>query len=129
MVFIPGKGVFPIYPDGQGAPSLPNAPYMRIGVQTSSTNDRDGLDILQSLQPEAANMQARKIKAEYGAKLSFHGGVSIQKIMPRATAAEVSAHISDLFKDLSPGAGYNASTSHNIQVDAPIRNVMALFDA
>ncbi len=34
------------------------------------------LDILQSLQPEANNMDPYRIKKEFGSKLSFHGGVS-----------------------------------------------------
>jgi uroporphyrinogen decarboxylase len=87
------------------------------------------LDILQSLQPEAANMDARRIKKEFGSQLCFHGGVSIQRVLPRGTPEEIRAHMAQLFDALAPGGGYIACTAHNIQVDTPIANIKALFDA
>jgi uroporphyrinogen decarboxylase len=87
------------------------------------------LDILQSLQPEAAKMDARQIKKEFGSQLCFHGGVSIQRVLPRGTPEEIRAHMAQLFDALAPGGGYIACTAHNIQVDTPIANIKALFDA
>lgn len=86
------------------------------------------LDVLQSLQPEAAKMDARRIKTEYGSRLCFHGGVSIQRVLPRGTPEEIRAHVAELFDALAPGGGYIASTAHNIQVDTPVANIKALFD-
>jgi len=87
------------------------------------------LDVLQSLQPEAANMDPRVIKEEFGDKLSFQGGISIQKILPHGSPADVREHVKTILDIMSPRGGYIAGTSHNIQADTPMRNLAALFEA
>ena len=87
------------------------------------------LDVLQSLQPEAAGMDARRIKEEFGSRLCFQGGVSIQRVLPRGTAGEIRAHVAEQFEALATGGGYIACTAHNIQVDTPIDNIKTLFES
>lgn len=87
------------------------------------------LDILQSIQPEAAAMDPKLLKKEFGKKLSFQGGVSIQKVLPHGSAADVAEHVKSLFEAMAPGGGFIACTSHNIQADTPAENVEALFKA
>ena len=87
------------------------------------------LDILQSIQPEADNMNPSVIKKEFGKSLSFQGGISIQKVMPHGTTSEVKQHVKNLFEAMAPGGGYIACTSHNIQADTPTENVETLFQA
>ena len=41
-----------------------------------------GLDILQSLQPKAKNMDLKTLKREFGQYLCFHGGIDIQEVLP-----------------------------------------------
>ena len=62
-----------------------------------------GLDILQSLQPEAAGMDPAGLKADFGRGLSFQGGISIQRILPRGTPADVRDHVRRVFEALAPG--------------------------
>jgi len=88
-----------------------------------------GLDVLQSLQPEAAGMEACTLKAEFGQRLSFHGGVSVQSTLPRGTPQEVRAEVKDRAEALAPGGGYILCTSHNIQADVPLANIEALLTA
>lgn len=87
------------------------------------------LDILQSLQPEVADMNPKTLKDEFGDKLSFQGGVSIQKVLPHGTPADVREHVKTLLEIMAPDGGYIASTSHNIQADTPLSNLEALFGA
>ncbi len=87
------------------------------------------LEILQSLQPEAANMDPKKIKDKFGEHLSFQGGVSIQKVLPYGSQVEVKKHVETLLEAMAPGGGFIACTSHNIQADTPIHNLQALFQA
>ena len=87
------------------------------------------LDILQSLQPEAANMAPKILKREFGDHLSFQGGISIQKVLPYGTAADVKEHVGCVLETMIPGDGYIACTSHNIQADTSLTNVKALFEA
>jgi uroporphyrinogen decarboxylase len=88
-----------------------------------------GLDVLQSLQPGAANMDAAMLKAEFGDRLCFQGGVCIQQTMPNGTRDEVRAEIKRLAETLGQGGGYIFCTSHNVQADVPVENVMALMEA
>jgi len=88
-----------------------------------------GLDVLQSLQPEAAGMDARQLKAEFGDRLAFHGGISIQQTLPFGSVEDVRREVRDRIEALAGGGGYILCTSHNIQADAPLENVNALLDA
>jgi len=88
-----------------------------------------GLDVLQSLQPEAANMDARSLKAEFGDRLAFHGGMSIQRTLPRGSVEDVRREVADRFMVLGRGGGYIFSTAHNIQADTPPENTIALLRA
>ena len=88
-----------------------------------------GLDVLQSLQPEAANMEPRRLKAEFGDRLAVHGGISIQRVLPFGTPQEVRNEVRDRVEALAPGGGYILCTSHNIQADVPVENAMELFKA
>ncbi len=88
-----------------------------------------GLDVLQSLQPEARDMDPRGLKAEFGPKLAFHGGVSIQRTLPFGTPEDVRNEVKDRIEALAPGGGYILCTAHNIQADTPVENVFALLCA
>jgi len=88
-----------------------------------------GLDVLQSLQPEAAGMDPRALKAEFGDRLAFHGGISIQRTLPFGTPDEVRAEVRRVVEALAPGGAYILCTAHNIQADVPLENVAALLDA
>ena len=87
------------------------------------------LDILQSIQPEAGGMDPGILKKEFGNRICFQGGISIQDILPKGSAEDVREHVRKTLKTLSPGGGYIACTSHNIQADTPAGNVEALFKA
>ena len=88
-----------------------------------------GLDVLQSLQPEAWGMDPRELKAEFGGRLSFHGGISIQRTLPFGTPKDVRNEVRDRVEALASGGGYILCTAHNIQADTPIGNVQELLSA
>jgi uroporphyrinogen decarboxylase len=88
-----------------------------------------GLDVLQSVQPEAAGMELGHLKEKFGERLCFHGGLSIQNTIPFGTPEDIRnevSRIADLFRD---SGGYIFCTSHNIQADTSIENVEALMAA
>lgn len=87
------------------------------------------LDILQSLQPEAANMNPDILKKDFGDRLCFQGGISIQNVLPQGSCEDVRKHVKEVLEIMSPGGGYIACTSHNIQADTPVGNLLALFEA
>lgn len=89
----------------------------------------DGLDVLNSIQPGARDMEHDRLKAEFGAQLTFHGGVSIQTNLPRGRPDQVRREVRTLMETLKPGGGFWACTAHNIQADTPVENIVALFEA
>jgi len=88
-----------------------------------------GLDILQSIQPEASGMDPGRLKSDFGDRICFQGGISIQKILPFMDPADVRDHVASVFEQMMPGGGYIAGTAHNIQADTSIENIAALFEA
>ncbi len=87
------------------------------------------LDVLQSLQPAVRGMDHDRIKQEFGRDLAFQGGMSVQTALPRGTADEVRGQVKRLFETMKPDGGFIAGTSHKIQADTPVENVLALIEA
>lgn len=88
-----------------------------------------GLDILQSLQPQAAGMDLASLRRDYGRDLCFHGGIDIQGVLPHGTPQEVRDHVCRQVEAAGTEGGYILCTAHNIQPDTPLENVLALFAA
>jgi uroporphyrinogen decarboxylase len=87
-----------------------------------------GVDVLNPIQPDAKGMEMDKLKAEFGDKLTFHGGVDIMRTLPKGTPEQVAAEVQDRVRVLGPGGGYILCSSHHIQPDTPIQNVLTLYD-
>ena len=88
-----------------------------------------GLDILNPLQPDVADMDPAELKHRFGDRLSFHGSMSIQRTLPFGTPDDVREEVKRRFETLAPGGGFIYCTAHNIQADTPVANVVALFEA
>jgi len=89
-----------------------------------------GLDILQSLQPQALGEEGlARLKREYGGVLALQGGIDIQDVLPHGTPAEVAEHVRGRAAVLSGGGGYIFGTAHNILPDTPTENIVALIEA
>lgn len=88
-----------------------------------------GLDVLQSLQPEAMADALAGLKDALGAALSFHGGVSVQHTLPLGTPADVEREVAERIGALAAGGGYILCTAHNAQADCPAANILALIQA
>ena len=87
-----------------------------------------GVDVLSPIQPEVAGFDPRTLKERYGSRLSFHGGVSVTEVLPRGDPAVVRQTVHDLVQTLGRGGGYIMASSHHIQADTPIANVLAMYD-
>lgn len=88
-----------------------------------------GLDVLQSLQPDAAGMDPHRLKSEFGHRLAFHGGISIQDTLPFGGREDVRKEVQDRVDAYGVGGGYILCTAHNIQADTPVENVIELLRA
>jgi uroporphyrinogen decarboxylase len=87
-----------------------------------------GIDVLNPIQPDARDMDGYRLKEEFGDRLSFHGGIDIIKTLPRGTREEVIAEVRDRVNVLGRGGGYILCSSHHIQADTPLANVLAMVE-
>jgi uroporphyrinogen decarboxylase len=88
-----------------------------------------GVDALHPVQPMAANMGDRKkLKREFGDRLTFWGGFDQQQVLPFGTAEQVVEETKRLFDDFMPGGGFVFAAGHNIQTGVPAENIVALFE-
>ena len=90
---------------------------------------QNDLDILQSLQPRAAGMELGPLKRDFGQDICLHGSIDIQQTMPRGTPDDVRAEVFNRMTEGKPEGGFIICTAHNIQVDVPTRNVLALIES
>lgn len=88
-----------------------------------------GIDILQALQFDAANMDPKFLKQTYGDRLCFEGGVSVQKTLPFGTPDDVRREVANLRRILGRQGGYIIGPSHVIQEGTPVANIAAFFES
>jgi uroporphyrinogen decarboxylase len=85
-----------------------------------------GVDVFNPFQPEV--MDVFDVKRKYGGRLSFFGGVSVQRTLPYGTVAEVREEARHLLEVVGRGGGYIAAPSHAIPADAKPENVAVLIE-
>ena len=88
-----------------------------------------GVDILNPLQPAARGMQPEGLKRDFGRSLALHGGIDIQFLLPRESPETVAAETRRVARVLGSGGGYVLAPSHNIQLDTPTANILAMYRA
>ena len=88
-----------------------------------------GIDALNPVQVSADNMDPAKLKADFGDRLAFWGGIDTQDVLPFRTPAEVGEYVQFIIQTLGEGGGYVLSTVHNIQEQVPPENIVAMFEA
>jgi len=84
-----------------------------------------GVDCFNPFQPEV--MDIYSIMKQYHGRLSFWGGLSIQKTLPFGTRDEVIAETRSLLKAGRNG-GYILSPSHAVEGDTPVENIVAFIE-
>jgi uroporphyrinogen decarboxylase len=87
-----------------------------------------GITLLNPIQVDAKGMDPARLKAEFGARLSFHGGIDIVHTLREGTPDDVGAEVARRIEVLGKAGGYIVASSHHIQSDTPLANVDALYD-
>ena len=87
-----------------------------------------GIKILDPTQTVARNMEPERLKAEFGGKLTFHGGGETQRILPRGSADDARENARMLSRTLGKNGGYILSSCHFFQSDVPVENILAFYE-
>jgi uroporphyrinogen decarboxylase len=87
------------------------------------------VDILNPVQTSVKGLEDTfALKESFGDRLSFHGAIDVQSMMPNATIEELEQEIALRIYELGRNGGYILAPCHNIGHDIPVENVVALFE-
>jgi uroporphyrinogen decarboxylase len=87
-----------------------------------------GISVVDTLQPEATNMDPAYLKSRYGEKLSFHGCISTAGPVVDGTLEETVADVRKKLDTLMPGGGYAFAPTHQLQDNSRTENVIAMYE-
>ncbi len=87
-----------------------------------------GIDVLQALQFSAEGMDPLRLKQDFGERLCFEGGVSVQTTLPFGKPEDVRREVEERIRVLGRNGGYILGPSHYIQAGTPPENIVAMFD-
>ena len=89
----------------------------------------NGVDILNPIQPTAKGMEPSELKSKFGRRITFHGGIDVQKLLPNAEPRRIREEVLRIMEILSEDGGYIVAPSHNIQAETPTENIISFYDA
>jgi len=87
---------------------------------------RCGIDILNPIQ--SACMEPALVKRKYGAALTLHGTISVQDTIPDGTVEDVRDEVLTRIRTVGYDGGFVISPENSIPYNAPLANVLALFE-
>jgi uroporphyrinogen decarboxylase len=88
-----------------------------------------GLDVLESVQPEAADMNPYELKRKWGDKITFWGGLGTQSTIPFGTPQEIGREVRRLCAEMGRGGGYILAPAKPLQPETPTENAAAVLEA
>ncbi|NLS90703.1 MAG: hypothetical protein GXX96_00775 [Planctomycetaceae bacterium] len=87
-----------------------------------------GVDVLDPIQPVGPTMAPESLKAEFGDRLCFHGGIDVQKLLPSGTIEEIRDEVDRYCTELGRDGGYILGPTHLFQPDIPPENILAVYE-
>lgn len=87
-----------------------------------------GIDLLNPIQADIAEMEPQRLKNEFGDRLCFHGGIDIIETLPHGTSEDVASEVCERIRILGQNGGYILASSHHIQADTPLENILTMYD-
>ena len=83
-----------------------------------------GLDCFNPFQPEV--MDVHSLVPLYRDRLSFHGGLSTQRLLPYGTSDEVTRETEHMIS-IGEAGGYMLAPAHAVEGDVPLENMLAFI--
>jgi uroporphyrinogen decarboxylase len=87
-----------------------------------------GLDVYESVQPEAKGNDPYELKRRFGEYLTFWGGLGSQSILPFGSRGEIRLEIRRLCRQMGKGGGYILAPAKSLQPGTPVENAAAVVE-
>ena len=87
-----------------------------------------GVSILNPIQPGVYQMEPERLKAAYGDRLTFWGGIDTQHLLTEGSPEQIREEVGRILSILDVNGGYILSSAHTIQSDVPAENLLAMFE-
>ena len=87
-----------------------------------------GLDVLEAVQPEARDMDPKRLAERFGGQIVFDGTMSTQKTLPFDTSPDVRHEVRRRKRAFADCGGLILGPCHHIQTDTPLENILAMYD-
>lgn len=88
-----------------------------------------GINVVDTLQPEAKDMSPAYLKEHFGGRLAFHGCISTAGPVAYGTVQDVIDNVRETLEIMMPGGGYCLAPTHALQDNSPTENVVAMYEA
>ncbi len=88
-----------------------------------------GLDVYESVQPEAKNNSPYRLKKLYGKNITFWGGLGSQSTIPFGSPSEIKLEVRKLCQEMGKEGGYILECAKPIQPETPTENAIAVIEA
>jgi uroporphyrinogen decarboxylase len=109
-----------------------NIPVMMHSCGSSSWAFDDfaemGITVVDTLQPEAKDMEPAYLKKRYGDRLAFHGMISTAGPVASGSVADTIRYCRETLDTMMPSGGYAFAPTHELQDNSPTENVVAMYD-
>lgn len=87
-----------------------------------------GVDILDPIQPAGPEMSPERLAEHFAGRITFHGGMDMQEVLPLGTPEEVRAVANHYCEVLGRDGGYILAPAHLFQPDVPPENILAMYE-
>ncbi|MBF0246347.1 MAG: hypothetical protein HQL31_13965 [Planctomycetes bacterium] len=88
----------------------------------------DGVDILDPVQTACDGMGLPSLVQDFGGRISFHGGMDTQVLLPNASSQEVRSTVRQYRDLMLKRGGYTLCGSQAYMTDIPLENILAIYD-
>ena len=86
-----------------------------------------GIDVLNPIQSEC--MDFKEICRQYGDRISFHGTIGTQTVMPHGTPEEVKKAVWENLDAAGEKGGLFVAPTHILEPEVPLENILAYVEA
>ena len=86
-----------------------------------------GINTVDALQPEAANMNPDSLVERFGGRIGFHGCISTAGTVVNGTPEEMHQEVKRIMGIMKQARGFMVSTAHHLQDDSSLENILAYF--